>query len=39
MEGSVTLTQTLADFAEIDQYGRDLEGFLNIANLFDIPKA
>ena len=30
MEGSVTLTQTLADFAEIDQYGRDLEGFRNL---------
>jgi len=30
MEGSVTLTQTLADFAEIDQYGRDLEAFRNL---------
>jgi len=30
MEGSVTLTQTLADFAEIDQYARDLEGFRNL---------
>jgi sulfite reductase (NADPH) hemoprotein beta-component len=30
MEGSVTLTQSLADFAEIDQYGRDLEAFRNL---------
>src|SRR3954452_13361732 len=30
MEGSVTLTQTLADFAEIEQYGRDLEEFRNL---------
>jgi sulfite reductase (ferredoxin) len=30
MEGSVTLTQTLADFAEIDQYGRDLDAFRNL---------
>jgi sulfite reductase (ferredoxin) len=29
MEGSVSLT-TLADFAEIDQYGRDLEAFRNL---------
>jgi sulfite reductase (NADPH) hemoprotein beta-component len=30
MEGSVSLTQSLADFAEIEQYARDLEGFRNL---------
>lgn len=30
MEGSVTLKQSLADAAEIEQYARDLEGFRNL---------
>jgi sulfite reductase (NADPH) hemoprotein beta-component len=30
MEGSVSLTQPLADFPEIEQYARDLEGFRNL---------
>src|SRR5689334_17226953 len=30
MEGSVSLNQSLADFAEIDQYARDLEGFRSL---------
>jgi len=30
MEGSVSLTQSLADFAEIEQYARDLEDFRNL---------
>src|SRR5437763_7450398 len=30
IDGSVNVAENLDDFAEIDQYGRDLEAFLNL---------